>query len=338
MRFLPVAFVLAVVAAALASTGYFRGITFSVPRNDFFAETATKIQAFELPLPPPLSDYWLGVDCECIPNLLRVHLQLEGGLVVRAMIPNGPADRAGLKVEDIILAVDGEQLSCSKSLSAIIQRAGQEELHLQVMREGKVIPVAVTPEPRPQCKVLVSPLLIPQDPSQLDGLQQSDIVAQTNPLTGELNIVVLGTGLVLSIDPEGRVRESKPGDLPWSVQQVNRLAIDYDWQTLSDVSLPKLLEILTLAIESAGTELNRLEREIDRYLAEDIVVQGQVEQLQSEATQVQDYIAGLRRLADALAERGPEASAPPPVEPDSAPEADRGRGPRDPGFRLIVGV
>lgn len=61
-----------------------------------------------------------------------------------AVVPGGPADRAGLKEGDIILVVAGERIDMDHALSAIIQKyAVGEDISLTVFRDGKEMSVKV---------------------------------------------------------------------------------------------------------------------------------------------------------------------------------------------------
>lgn len=63
----------------------------------------------------------------------------------KAIIPNSPAERAGLKEGDLILEVNGEKITQQNSLAQIIRkhRVG-EVVKLKVWREGKIIEIFVT--------------------------------------------------------------------------------------------------------------------------------------------------------------------------------------------------
>ncbi len=351
MRFLPAVLVLGLAAVVLAATGYFQGLSLAVPENGAFPRKLFGIELFGqikdepdeesfefTSAPPDASDFWLGVRCDCVTDVLRAQLKISNGLVIDDVLPNTPADRAGLVVNDVIVSVDGNRISCCKLLNSLVQGAKQDGIRLEVLREGKKLFVTVVPEPRPQCEVLINPLVFPNDAGQLVELPQSDIVALCNPLTGEVSIVVLNRGLVLSQDSTGRLRDNTREDLPLTVEQMNRLAIDYDWQSLSQLSGPKVQEILSLAIDAASSELNRLENTIERCLAEEVVVRGLVDQLQKEATAVETYIAGLRRLVDEMANLPADSLQQEPPQFRESPESNREHGPRDTKFQLVAGV
>jgi len=48
-------------------------------------------------------------------SLLRVYGAKEGGVVVNEVQPGGPSEKAGLKPEDIIVAIDGSPFIAAKS-------------------------------------------------------------------------------------------------------------------------------------------------------------------------------------------------------------------------------
>ncbi|MEQ1575256.1 MAG: RIP metalloprotease RseP [Vicinamibacterales bacterium] len=67
---------------------------------------------------------------------------------VQSVVPNDPADKAGLKARDEVLAVDGEQMATRSQLVAAISRNGGKATDLLVRRDGQELHVTVTPEQR----------------------------------------------------------------------------------------------------------------------------------------------------------------------------------------------
>lgn len=77
-------------------------------------------------------------------------LSVDYGAIVRGfsgeppIVKGSPAEKAGLKPEDIILEVDGQKVSQERSLSSLIQRYGVgDEVKLKILREGKELVVSV---------------------------------------------------------------------------------------------------------------------------------------------------------------------------------------------------
>lgn len=75
----------------------------------------------------------------------------HGALVMRdhlpgsvAVVPDSPADKAGIKENDIITAVAGKELGQDKDLSDILQEfAVGDKIELSVSRDGKILDLAV---------------------------------------------------------------------------------------------------------------------------------------------------------------------------------------------------
>lgn len=65
------------------------------------------------------------------------------------VIPDSPADKAGLKIDDVILEVDGERVTVDNPLQLIVQRhAPGDRLSLKIWRSGDIFEVDVTLEER----------------------------------------------------------------------------------------------------------------------------------------------------------------------------------------------
>jgi regulator of sigma E protease len=64
---------------------------------------------------------------------------------IRSLEANGPADKAGLKVGDVVLSLNGEPIVFSGQLSAEIRKHPDEQITLEVDRSGTALAVQVTP-------------------------------------------------------------------------------------------------------------------------------------------------------------------------------------------------
>jgi hypothetical protein len=96
------------------------------------------------------SEYWIGIPVTPVDETLRSHLDLpEGqGLVVVSVQPESPADRAGLKANDLLLTMGGKPLGNPADLVRQIQDAGAKAQTLALIRGGKRIEVEIIPEKR----------------------------------------------------------------------------------------------------------------------------------------------------------------------------------------------
>jgi len=66
--------------------------------------------------------------------------------VVNSVNADSPAKKGGLKINDKIISVDGQQIESSDQLSEMLAVTGVKEVTLIVEREGKEVNIKVTPE------------------------------------------------------------------------------------------------------------------------------------------------------------------------------------------------
>jgi len=94
--------------------------------------------------------FWIGIICMPLEDeLLKTHLGLEHGLLVTRVIEDSPADRAGLRKNDILIAVDDKPLVNLRVMAATIEKVQENELSLELIRAGKRQNVDVAPARRP---------------------------------------------------------------------------------------------------------------------------------------------------------------------------------------------
>ncbi len=92
---------------------------------------------------------WLGIGIQALrdmPDLRRLLKGVDEGVVVSAILPDGPAAQSELKPTDVITAVDGQAVASAPELRAAIRskRIGQP-VTLDVFRKDKTMQVKVTP-------------------------------------------------------------------------------------------------------------------------------------------------------------------------------------------------
>lgn len=87
----------------------------------------------------------IGVQPARLPSPLAGTIGQETGILVNSVEPDGPADRAGLIIGDVLLALDGRPLLHPESLMALLHgdRVGQPAT-LRLLRAGKVEECRVT--------------------------------------------------------------------------------------------------------------------------------------------------------------------------------------------------
>jgi len=95
---------------------------------------------------------WLGVETQDItPQLAEsFNLQNINGIIIAGIQRNGPAAQAGLRPGDIILSVNGEVSSNSKTVMNQIARVSPGgKLHLKILRGGQELDAKATVGERP---------------------------------------------------------------------------------------------------------------------------------------------------------------------------------------------
>jgi serine protease Do len=83
---------------------------------------------------------WLGVVIQRITPTLAEHLELENqeGALVSRVMPDGPADRAGLERGDVIVEFDGQRIEEMNDLPrAVAATPVDKKVKVVVLREGK---------------------------------------------------------------------------------------------------------------------------------------------------------------------------------------------------------
>jgi serine protease Do len=92
----------------------------------------------------------LGVRIRTVDETLAKSLGLEevSGAVVNDVLDNSPAKKAGIEVEDVIIAVDGKKINTSNELQTeIAKRRPGQTVEISIWRNGKVIKKNVKLEP-----------------------------------------------------------------------------------------------------------------------------------------------------------------------------------------------
>jgi serine protease DegQ len=96
---------------------------------------------------------WLGIEPQELTPEIAVAFALKDvdGVLIRGVLKNGPADRAGLQVRDVVLEIDGKPTRDGPAL--LSQIAGLTPGHqamLKVLRDSRPFELAVTVGKRPK--------------------------------------------------------------------------------------------------------------------------------------------------------------------------------------------
>jgi serine protease Do len=114
---------------------------------------------------------FLGIVTNEVPELLADHLDLKPGegVVVRSLVPDGPAAKAGLEVNDVITRVAANPVGSPQEMSAqVTAHKPGESVALDFIRKGKSSRLDVTLGTKPDEIAAMEPQAL--DPLQLDGI------------------------------------------------------------------------------------------------------------------------------------------------------------------------
>ena len=96
---------------------------------------------------------------------------------IRSIVSGDPADKAGLKVDDVILAIQGETVSFSRQVSELISKHEGREIAIRFARAGEEREVRLTPVKRTETSWVVgigiSDQLTHLDPGVFEALKLS---------------------------------------------------------------------------------------------------------------------------------------------------------------------
>jgi len=139
---------------------------------------------------------WLGAAGQPVTAEVAASLGLDrpGGVLVNAVYPGSPADEAGLKIGDVILAVEGHEVIDPSGLDFRIATAGRlgERVRLSIIRNGRPLEIAV--------ELLAAPEKPPRDITRLTGRHYLNgaVVGSLSPaFAEELGLDPFATGVVI---------------------------------------------------------------------------------------------------------------------------------------------
>ena len=157
---------------------------------------------------------WLGVSFQEITPELAAHFggSFDGGALINAVVPQGPADKAGLRAGDVITAIGGQKIQEGHDLLRAVLRHGVgERLNLEVRRDDKTKKVTLVTGERPSEDGAQSPQQGVQDDSML-GLALEDLTPRLRErfrYEGDGRVFVRGVAPGSDADRAGL----RPGDI-----------------------------------------------------------------------------------------------------------------------------
>lgn len=129
-----------------------QGIAFAIPIEIVRDVVEQLLQHKEVRMP------MLGVSYEMISEEERRKLGVptEKALIIRSVKAKLPAERAGIKVGDVIIAINGEQVKDINHLRHAVNKVGRDgqSVRLRIFRNGTTFDISVKPEMVPIRQIL----------------------------------------------------------------------------------------------------------------------------------------------------------------------------------------
>ena len=165
---------------------------------------------------------WLGVGIQDLtPELADYYgLKAQKGVLVTQVFEGDPADKAGIKVNDIILSVDGQKVTTGRELSAMIANTQVgSQTTVDLIRDGKTKSLTVTLAKRDDEEKMLATQS--RNNNEL-GIEVTDLdsdIARRFGIEGKENGV-----LVTDVKDESLAREAdvRPGDI---IKEINRTVV-----------------------------------------------------------------------------------------------------------------
>jgi serine protease Do len=132
---------------------------------------------------------WLGVVIQDITPEMAENLGIKEGVIIAQVMPGSPADKAGLRVGDIVVEIDGQKVNEVRELQFKIMRTPPgKEVNMKVIREGKEISLRVKVGEMPEDRQVGE-----QDQTQTDiGLMLRELTPEEEKRFGVKGLLVVG--------------------------------------------------------------------------------------------------------------------------------------------------
>ena len=208
--------------AILSRTGGFQGIGFAIPAN-----LARNVME-QLVATGKVVRGYLGVSMQDLnaDRASEFNIPSRSGALVAEVVPDSPADKAGLKAGDVITQLDGKPMKDGRQIKlAVANYAPGQKLTVEVLRDGKTKNVEIAVAARPSEQSLARGQgrggrdFEAEDTGTLNGVGVGDLDAQTRR---EFDIPATVKGaLVTSVEPDSAAATAglEPGDV---IQEINR--------------------------------------------------------------------------------------------------------------------
>jgi serine protease Do len=203
--------------AMIIQPGMGQGIGFAIPIN------LAKSISQQLITRGRVIRAWIGIGIQDLTPELRRQFGVtdkEEGVLINNIFPEGPADRAGLKIGDIVKGIDGQEVRNSRELiQHVLRKEVGQEVKLKILRDGKETTIPVKTEQMPGERAEAE---LPEIKSEWFGLKVEELTPQ---LAQRWGITAKRGVVIVEVEPgsAGHGAGVQPGDV---ILEANRKKIN----------------------------------------------------------------------------------------------------------------
>jgi serine protease Do len=177
---------------------------------------------------------WLGVTIQDLKGELAEYYGVKGqnGVMVADVVSGDPADRAGIKPQDIITKINGKKITTSRDLTNLAAGlAVGDTAAVTILRDGKQKTLQVKIGRRPLTMAAASQ----KHREQQKGEYGFEVTELTPEIARRFNMDDVSGVIVVGVEPDGRAAAAgvKKGDI---IVEVNRVDVESvkDFKNLID--------------------------------------------------------------------------------------------------------
>ncbi len=195
---------------------------------------------------------WIGITIKDIDHELRDFYDIEEGVLITDVVPDGPADKAGVSRDEVVVEVDGQSIGSTRELvNSISMITPGSEVQITVIdRDGEEKEYTVTTEARPTQEDLLAGRIV--TPERILGMELQEL---TPEIREELDVSPNIEGVVVtSVEPGSSAQQKgvRQGDIIMEINRQEVTTVEEMKQILEEVQeQPRIL----LVVHRAGSNI-----------------------------------------------------------------------------------